>query len=110
MGFPTKTSKLKTNFRQLLYASDLLYIPTLFVAQFSVTRFFLRLSGPNRSFFHRMARCIGIVAAVFALTCFLLVAVRVEDGLQPWEAVVVGHKSTVSSPYHYEILPLIVFS
>jgi hypothetical protein len=82
---------------QLLYVSDLFYIPTIFAAQLAVSLFFLRLSGPERSFFHRLARFIGGASMVFALVCFLMIAIRVEYGMHVWDIVVVGHKSIVSS-------------
>lgn len=68
----------------------------MFVAQLAVSLFFLRLSGPEQSFFHRLARFIGVASILFAVVCFLMVAIRVEDGLRVWEIVVVGHKSIVS--------------
>jgi hypothetical protein len=85
-----------TDHLQLLYVSDVLYVPTMFVAQLAVSLFFLRLSGPERSFFHRLARFIGGASVLFALVCFLMIAIRVEDGLRVWEIVVVAHKTMVS--------------
>lgn len=67
----------------------------MFVAQLAVSLFFLRLSGPERSFFHRLARFIGVLSILFAVVCFLMIAIRVDDGLRVWEIVVVGHKSIV---------------
>jgi hypothetical protein len=34
---------------------------------------------------------------VFALVCFLMIAIRVKYGMHVWDIVVVGHKSIVSS-------------
>lgn len=33
---------------------------------------------------------------VFAIVCFLMIAIRVENGVHVWEIVVVGHKTIVS--------------
>lgn len=33
---------------------------------------------------------------VFAVVCFLVIAIRVEDGVRVWDVVVVGHNSIVS--------------
>lgn len=33
---------------------------------------------------------------VFAVVCFLMIAIRVEGGMQVWEVVVVGHRTMVS--------------
>ncbi|KAG9563527.1 hypothetical protein KCU79_g5668, partial [Aureobasidium melanogenum] len=52
---------------KLLYVSDLIYIPTIFLAQLAVSLFFLRLSGPERSFFHRLARFIAGASMGFAI-------------------------------------------
>jgi hypothetical protein len=68
----------------------------MFTAQLAVSLFFLRLSGPERSFFHRLARFIGGVSRGFAVVCFLMIAIRVEYGMRVWDIVVVGHKSIVS--------------
>jgi hypothetical protein len=89
---PTNTLRIW----QLLYASDLLYVPTIFTAQLAVSLFFMRLSGPERSFFHRLAR-FAAGASIFAtVVCFLSVSIRLENGLRAWEIVIVGHKSMVS--------------
>lgn len=90
------SSTIHTDLEQLLYVSDLLYIPTIFIAQLAVSLFFLRLSGPERSFFHRLARFIAGASIVFAIICFLMIAIRTENGIHVWEIVVVGHKSMVS--------------
>lgn len=95
MASTLKLSKTCTDVGQLLYVSDLLYIPTVFVAQLAVSLFFLRLSGPERSFFHQLARFIAGATVVFAITCFLMIAIRVESGVHVWAIVVVGHKSIV---------------
>lgn len=87
---------INTDLEQLLYVSDLLYIPTIFIAQLAVSLFFLRLSGPERSFFHRLARLIAGASILFAIVCFLMIAIRIGDGVHVWEIVVVGHKSIVS--------------
>ncbi|KAH0336519.1 hypothetical protein KCU81_g8515, partial [Aureobasidium melanogenum] len=78
---------------ELLYVSDLLYIPSMFLAQLAVSLFFLRLSGPEKSFFHRLARFIAGASMVFAIVCFLMIAIRVENGVHVWEIVVVGHRT-----------------
>ena len=33
---------------------------------------------------------------LFAVVCFLMIAIRIEDGIPVWGVVVVGHKSIVS--------------
>lgn len=33
---------------------------------------------------------------LFAVVCFLIIAIRVENGMQVWEVVVVGHRTMVS--------------
>ena len=78
--------------------SDLLYVPTIFMAQLAVGLFFLRLSGPKRNFFHRLARFIAVASMFLGFVCFLMVAIRVEHGLHVWDILVVGHKSMVSCP------------
>jgi hypothetical protein len=83
---------IRTDHWQLLYVSDLFYIPTIFVAQLAVSLFFLRLSGPERSFFHRLARFIGGASMLFAVVGFLMISIRKPV----WGVVVVGHKSIVS--------------
>jgi hypothetical protein len=90
------STSIRTDHWQLLYVSDLFYIPTIFVAQLAVSLFFLRLSGPERSFLHRLARFIGGASVLFAVVCFLMIAIRIEDGIPVWGVVVVGHKSIVS--------------
>lgn len=81
---------------QLLYVSDLLYVPTIFMAQLAVSLFFLRLSGPERSFFHRLARFIAGSSILLAVICLMMLAIRAEHGLHVWDILVVGHKSIVS--------------
>jgi hypothetical protein len=41
---------------------------------------------------------------VFAVVCFLMIAVRVEHGVGVWGVVLVGHKSIVSSQvFHWMV-------